>query len=197
MDFFRQYLTYFSSLRCLWSDGYHPEQTSDQTIPRLKWSLIILLFALKGPMITPFPSGSDLWSYYPHPEATSDHTIPIRKRPLIVLSPSGSDLWSYYPHPETTSDHTFPRPKVTPDQTVPIRKRPLIRPFPCGSDLWSDHSHPEPNPRPCNYGLGTHRVRWAPDDQRSLPDGTSTWGNLIEINLLCNYFVTVSTFGAL
>ena len=138
--------------------------TPDHTIPIRKRPLIILLCARKGPMIIPFPSGSDLWSYHSHPEVTSDHTIPIRKWPLIMQFPSGSDLWSYHSHPEVTSNHT-----------IPIRKWPLIIPFPSAIDPWSDYSHPEPKPRPCNYGLGTHRVRWTSDDQRSLPDGTSTW----------------------
>ena len=32
----------------------------------------------------------------------------------------------------------------------------------------------ERNPRPCSFGLGTHRVRWTWSDQRSLTDGTTT-----------------------
>ena len=84
-----------------------------------------------------------------HPEVTSDQTIPDE-----------SDPWSDHSHPELTSD-----------QTIPIRKWPMIRPFPSASDLWSDHSHPEPKPRPCNYDLRTHRVRWTSDDQRSLTSG--------------------------
>ena len=218
----------FPSGSDLWSYHSHPQVTPDHTIPIRKRPLIILLCARKGPMIIPFPSGSDPWSYYSHPQATSDHTIPIRKWPLIIPSPSGSDLWSYHPHPEATSDHTIPirkwpliipfpsgsdlwsyhphpevtsdhtipirkwpliilfpsasdlwsyhsHPEVTSDHTIPIRKWPLIIPFPSAIDPWSDYSHPEPKPRPCNYGLGTHRVRWTSDDQRSLPDGTSTW----------------------
>ena len=129
-------------------------------------------------MIIPFPSGSDLWSYHSHPKATPDQTILIRKRPLIILFPYGSDLWSYHPQTESDpwSDHSHP--ELTSDQTIPIRNWPLIRPFSSESDPWSDYSHPEPKPRPCNYGLGTHRVRWTSDDQRSLPDGTSTWEQL-------------------
>ena len=48
----------------LWSDYSHPEVTSDHTIPRPKWPLII-----------PSPDRSDLWSYHPQTEVTSDHTI--------------------------------------------------------------------------------------------------------------------------
>ena len=66
-------------------------------------------------------------------------------------------------------------PEVTSDQTIPIRNWPLIIPSPDRSDLWSYYCAVEPNPRPCNYGLGTHRVRWTWSDQRSLPDGTSIW----------------------
>ena len=181
----RPLIIQFPSGSDLWSYHSHPEVTSDHTIP-----------IRKRPLIIQFPSGSDFWSYHSHPEVTSDHTIPIRKWPLIIPSPSGSDLWSYNSHPEVTSDHTIPirkwpliipfssgsdlwsyhsHPEVTSDHTIPIRKWPLIIPFPSAIDPWSDYSHPEPKPRPCNYGLGTHRVRWTSDDQRSLPDGTSTW----------------------
>ena len=94
-----------------------------------------------------------LWSDHSHPEVTFDHTIPRPKWPLIITSPE-----------EVTSDHTIPRPKW-----------PLIIPSPDLSDLWSYYCALEPNPRPCNFGLGTHRVRWTESDHRSLPDGTSTW----------------------
>ena len=137
----------------LWSDHSHPEVTSDHTLPRPKWPLII-----------PSPDRSDLWSYHPQTEVTSDHTIPRLKWPLIIPSPDRSDLWSYHPQTEVTSDHTIPR-----------LKWPLIIPSPDRSDLWSYYCALEPNPRPCNFGLGTHRARWTWSDQRSLPDGTSTW----------------------
>ena len=170
---------------------------SDHTIPIRKWPLIRPKSDHCQTIVQPWPRRN--LDHCPDNcalQMSSDHTIPIRKRPLIILSPSGSDLWSYYPHPEATSDHTIPirmRPLII---LFPDRKWPLIRPFPSGSglwsdhfhpdvtsdqtipiasDLWSDHSHPEPKPRPCNYGLGTHRVRWTSDDQRSLADGTSNW----------------------
>ena len=62
-----------------WSDHSHPEVTSDHTIPRPKWSLII-----------PSPDRSDLWSYHPQTEVTSDHTIPRPKWPLIILLCAGT-----------------------------------------------------------------------------------------------------------
>ena len=151
-------------LRC------HPEVTSDQTVPdeshlwsdhpRRKWPLIRLMCAQNTVC-----AECAL-------KMVSDHTIPIRNWSLIrPKSDHGPDDCAL----QMNSDHTIPRPKVTPDQTIPIRNWPLIRPFPSESDPWSDYSHPEPKPRHCNYGLGTHRVRWTSDDQRSLPDGTSTW----------------------
>ena len=69
---------------------------------------------------------------------------------LIIPSPDQSDLCSYHPQTEVTSDHTIPRPKW-----------PLIILLCAGN-------------KSCNFGLGTHRVRWTWSDQRSLPDGTST-----------------------
>ena len=122
---------------------------SDQTQLRSKSSLIRLI---------------RLWSDHSYPEVTSDDTIYRPKWPLIIPSPDWSDLWSNHPQTELTSDHTIPR-----------QKRPLIKPSPDRSDLWSYYCALEPNPRPCNFGLGTHRVRWTWYDQRSLPVGTSTW----------------------
>ena len=87
--------------------------------------------------------------------------------PLIRPFPSWNDFWSYHPQTEVTSDHTIPRPKWT-----------LIIPSPDRSDLGSYYCAFEPNPRPCNFGLGTHRVRCIWSDQRSLPDGNSTWDSL-------------------
>ena len=150
----------FPSWIDFWS--YHPQTkvTSDHTIPKPKWPLII-----------PSPDRSDLWSYHPQTEVTSDHTIPRPKWPLIIPSPDRSDLWSYHPQTEVTSDHTIPRPKW-----------PLIIPSPDRSDLWSYYCALEPNPRPCNFGLGTHCVRCTWSDQRSLPDGTSTW---VDMSAIC------------
>ena len=107
------------------------------------------------------------WSDHSHPEVNSNHTIPRPKWPLIIPSPDQSNLWPYHPQTEVTSDHTIPRPKW-----------PLIIPFPDRSDLWSYYCALEPNSRPCNFGLGTHRVRWTWSDQRSLLDGTSPWVGL-------------------
>ena len=97
-----------------------------------------------------------LWSDHSHPEVTSDHAISRPKWPQIISSPDRSDLWS--------------------DRAR--RKSPLIIPSPDLSELWSNYCALEPNPRPCTFGLGTHRVRWTCSDQRSLPDGTSTWVRL-------------------
>ena len=126
-----------------------------------KWSLIRLMCAW-----------NHLWSDHSHLEMTSDHTIPRPKWPLIIPFPDRSDLWSYHSQTEVTSDHTIPRPKW-----------PLIIPSPDRSDLWSYYCALEPNPRPCNFGLGTHRVRWTSSDQRSLPDGISTWNNIAALSI--------------
>ena len=94
----------------------------------------------------------------PH-EMVSDQTNVRLNPPLIRPFPSWSDLWPYHPQTEVTSDHSIPRPKWI-----------LI----IQSDHWSYYCALESNPRPCNFGLGTHRVYCSWSDQRSLPDCTST-----------------------
>ena len=59
----------------LWSDHSHPEVTSDHTIPRPKWLLII-----------PSPDQRELWPYHPQTELTSDHTtVPSNQIPNLVI----------------------------------------------------------------------------------------------------------------
>ena len=82
-------------------------------------------------------------------EMVSDQTNMRLNPPVIRPFPSWSNLWSYHPQTEVTSDHNIPRPKWR-----------LIIPSPDRSNLWSYYCALEPNPRPCNFGLGTHRVRW-------------------------------------
>ena len=50
--------------------------------------------------------------------------------------------------------------KVFYDQSNVGLNPPLIRPSPDRSDIWSYLSALEPNPRPCNFGLETHRLCW-------------------------------------
>ena len=83
----------------------------------------------------------------------SDQTNARLIPPLIIPFSSWSVLWSYHPQNEVTSDHT------TPDR----------------NELWSNYCALEPDPIPCNFGLGTHRVRWSWSDHSSLPNGTSNW----------------------
>ena len=112
----------------LWSHHSHPEVTSDQTIPILRWPLIIPsphrsdLWSYhprqKWPLIIPSPDWSDLWSYHPQTELTSDHTIPRLKWLLIIPFPDRVNLWSYHPQTEVTSDHTIVRSNQIPDPVI-------------------------------------------------------------------------------
>ena len=97
-------------------------------------------------------------------EMVSDQINVRLNAPLIRPFPSWSDLWLSHPQTRMTSDHTIPRPKW-----------PLIIASPDRSDLWAYYCALEPNLRPCNFGMGRYRVHWTWSDQRSLPDGTSTW----------------------
>ena len=90
-------------------------------------------------------------------KVNSDHTIPDQ-----------SVHWSDWSAHVIVSDQTnmrlnppLIRPsqmKMTSDQTITMRKRPVIRLSPYRSDLRSYYCALEPNPRPCNFGLETHRV---------------------------------------
>ena len=71
--------------------------------------------------------------------------------------------------------------KVTSHHAIPGPKWPLIMPSSDRSDLRSYYFAPEPNPRPCNFGLGTHRERWVWSNQRSLLDGVLTWVRIFEM----------------
>ena len=66
--------------------------------------------------------------------------------------------------------------EMTSDQTTTIWKWQLTRPSPDRSDFLSNFCALEPNPRTCNFGLGTHRVLDMGLIRKSLASGTSTWG---------------------
>ena len=56
------------------------------------------------------------------------------------------------------------------DQTEPARRKwPLIRSLSSRSDLWSYYFALEPNPRPCNFGLGTLDLGLITDHFRLVP----------------------------